>query len=125
MTFNAKYTESGSLFQGSYKSKTVDDDSYIQYLAYYIQVKNVLELYPGGLRQALSNFDDAWEWALRYQFSSLSSYTTGNLCPVTDKDRFLALCPEALLSKNEAREMILLHMESHDEKYATLALEPW
>ena len=125
MTFNAKYNERGSLFQGSYKSKTVDDDTYLRYLAYYIQVKNVLELYPGGLRTAVQNFDDAWEWALRYPFSSLSAYAANTASPIVDTNRFLEIFPDAGLSKDEALEMLLLHMESHDEKYDNLALEPW
>ena len=125
MTFNAKYNERGSLFQGSYKSKTVDDDNYLRYLAYYIQVKNVLELYPGGLQAAVQNFDDAWEWALRYPFSSISSYANNEHCPIIDKERFLDVYSEALLSKAEALEMILLNMQSHGEKYAEFALEPW
>jgi putative transposase len=124
MTFNAKYTEKGSLFQGSYKSKTVDNDPYIQYLIYYIQVKNVLELYPGGLPQAIQNFDDAWSWALQYPFSSLSSYATERDSPIIDKSRFFEIM-DARLSKEEAREMLLLHMQHNDEKYSEIALEPW
>lgn len=124
MSFNAKYAEKGSLFQGSYKSKTVDSDSYIQYLAYYIQVKNVLELYPGGLSQAIQNFDDAWSWALQYPFSSFPSYATGYISPIIDKDRLFEIL-DAHLSKEEAKEMILLHMQHNDEKYSELALESW
>ena len=125
MAFNAKYAERGSLFQGSYKSKTVDTDRYIQYLAYYIQVKNVFELYPGGLQQAMHNFDDAWSWALQYPFSSFSCYATGGSSSIIDKNRFSEISTDARLSKNEAREMLLLHMQNNDEKYSELALEAW
>ena len=124
MAFNAKYAERGSLFQGSYKSKTVDSDSYIQYLTYYIQVKNVLELYPGGLSQAMQHFDDAWSWALQYPFSSFSSYATEITSPIIDKDHFFEIL-DARLSKKDAREMLLLHMQHNDEKYSALALEEW
>jgi putative transposase len=124
MTFNAKYTERGSLFQGSYKSRTVDSDRYIRYLAYYIQVKNVLELYPGGLSQAIRHFDDAWSWALQYPFSSFSSYAAKQSSPLIDTDRFFEIL-DARLSKKEAREILSLHMQHKDEKYSGLALEPW
>lgn len=124
MSFNAKYSERGSLFQGSYKSKTVDSDRYIRYLIYYIQVKNVLELYPGGLSQAILHFDDAWLWALQYPFSSFSSYATEHVSPIIDKD-FLNGILDSQLSKKEALEMILLHMRNNDEKYSELALESW
>ena len=125
MGFNAKYTERGSLFQGSYKSRTVGDDNYLQYLAYYIQVKNVLELYPGGLKKAARDFDDAWSWAQEYPFSSFASYTTDLISPIVDKNRFFEIFPDAQLAIKEAREMLATHMQHHDEKYSDLALEPW
>jgi len=124
MAFNAKYAERGSLFQGSYKSRTVDSDRYVRYLAYYIQVKNVLELYPGGLSQAIRYFDDSWAWALQYPFSSFSSYATENDSPIINKERFFEIL-DAHLSKKEAREMLHLHMQHNDEKYSELALESW
>lgn len=125
MAFNAKYSEKGSLFQGGYKSRTVDTDDYLSYLAFYIQVKNVCELYLGGLSEAMHNFDDAWLWASRYPYSSFSSYTTGIPSPVIDKERFQELLSETVPSKEGCREMLALHMQYHDEKYADLSLEPW
>lgn len=125
MAANAKYSEKGSLFQGSYKSRTVDTDEYFSYLSFYIQVKNVLEMYPGGLARAVRNFDDAWLWASRYPFSSFAHYATGEPSPITDRGRFLELSPDAELSKSECREMLALHMQRHDEKYVDLCLEPW
>jgi len=47
--YNFKYEEKGSIFQGPYKGKTVTEDRYLRWLASYIMVKNVFELYPGGL----------------------------------------------------------------------------
>jgi hypothetical protein len=58
--FNAKYHERGTIFQGSYRSRTISEDSHLRYLVFYIQVKNVFELYTGGLAQALKHFDEAW-----------------------------------------------------------------
>lgn len=124
MAFNAKYNERGSLFQGSYKSRTVDSDKYIQYLLYYIQVKNTLELYPGGLPKAIHDFDNAWSWALEYPFSSFSSYASKHDSPIIDKTHLFEIL-DAHLSKKEAREMLLLHMQQEDEKYSALALEQW
>lgn len=125
MAFNAKYSEKGSLFQGSYKSKTVDTDEYLSYLAFYIQVKNVLELYPGGLAKATRNFDDAWLWASRYPFSSFVSYTINTPSLIIDMKRFLELSQNAKLSKTDCREMLAFYMQHHDEKYSDLCLEPW
>lgn len=124
VAFNAKYSETGSLFQSSYKSRTVDGDTYLRHLAFYIQVKNVLELYPGGLKKAIDDFDSAWKWALAYPFSSLAAYESGVRSPIVDADLLLSLFPDREASKQEAREMLLLNMQQHDE-CADLILEPW
>ena len=125
MAANAKYSEKGSLFQGSYKSRTVDTDDYLSYLTFYIQVKNVLELYPGGLAKAMRNFDDAWLWASQYPFSSFTSYVNDAVSPIIEKEYFLKLTANAKLSKADCREMLALHMQHHDEKYSDLCLESW
>jgi len=71
--FNTKYKENGRLFQGAYKARLVDRDNYLKYLSVYVEVKNVLEKYPGGVEGALRNFDDAFEYASRHAYSSLGS----------------------------------------------------
>lgn len=72
---NEKYAEKGSLFQGSYRSKTISSDSYFRYVAAYVMAKNTFELYPrGGLLNAQQNFDEAWKWGVTYPFSSLGDY---------------------------------------------------
>ncbi len=125
VTFNAKYSEQGSLFQGSYKSRTVAEDAYLHYLAFYIQVKNVFELYPGGLIAAINNFDDAWEWAIRYPFSSLAVYTTNVPSPIIDTAMFSTIFPDKKSFKEEAREMLALNMQQRDNEHSILLLEPW
>ena len=77
--YNEKYEEKGSIFQGSYRSKTIHDDTYLRYVAAYVLVKNVFELYPyGGLSSATKDFDSAWVWACAYNYSSLKSLFTKN-----------------------------------------------
>ncbi len=124
--FNAKYHERGTIFQGSYRSRTISEDSHLRYLVFYIQVKNVLELYPGGLAQALKHFDVAWEWALRYRFSSLHSYVAQEESPITEPELIRALYPDPIVFKNEARELLAGHTEHHtDDSLIEIALEPW
>ncbi len=55
MSFNVKYKTKGSIFQGSYKGKTIETDDYLKRLAVYIMVKNSFELYPGGIKLAMQN----------------------------------------------------------------------
>ena len=125
--FNAKYHERGSIFQGAYRSRTVSEDAHLRYLAFYIQVKNVLESYPGGLTRALEHFDDAWEWALQYHSSSLSSYVTGEDSPITEAELLCTLHPDMNDFKNEARELLAGHIEHHanDDSFSTITLESW
>jgi len=94
--FNTRYKETGRLFQGAYKARRINDDNYLRYLAVYIMVKNAFELFPGGFSSALENFDDAFEFALNYPYSSLVSYADGGeVSPAIDtnmlKDAFPAL----------------------------------
>ncbi len=86
MYFNTKYNERGTIFQGAYRSRTVDSDEYLEYLAAYIQVKNPLERYPGGYRKAMNEFDNAFDWALQDPFSSLGSYTGARASGLLDSD---------------------------------------
>jgi len=123
--FNAKYTERGSIFQGSYRGRTVSEDSHLRYLAFYIQVKNVLELYPSGLEQAIKDFDRAWAWALQYRFSSLSAFVAHADTPITDSALLRDLYPDLAAFKNEAYDMLLNHLEYHTNDFAATALEPW
>ena len=89
------------------------------------ELKNVFEIYPGGLGRALNNFEKAWEWALQYQFSSLHTYIDGTLSPIIDKELLLGLYKNAHEFKKEAKEALALTIQSHDEKYSNLLLEPW
>lgn len=127
MCFNLKYKEKGSIFQGAYHARTVEGDAHMNYLAFYILVKNVLEMYPGGLAAAATNFDDAWEWAKKYPFSSLPGFITDEHSPIVESG-------EGLLSgvigagdsfKEEARELLLSHMIPRGENFKELMLEPW
>lgn len=72
--FNKRYEETGKLFQGGYKARRVNKDNYLQYLNVYIHVKNAFEMYKDDVENAMKNFDDAYEFAKGYQYSSLGLY---------------------------------------------------
>lgn len=83
---NEKEHQQGSLFQGSYRSRTVQSDEYLRYVAVYIMVKNTFELYPkDGLSGAVKDFEAAWDWACTYAFSSLGEYANTRRFPIIDK----------------------------------------
>lgn len=68
---NTKKNESGRLFQGPYQFKIIKDEKYFQYAKAYIQIFNPFELYPGGVKKAVDEFDKAFDFVLEYVFSSL------------------------------------------------------
>ncbi|MEK7076152.1 MAG: transposase [Patescibacteria group bacterium] len=106
---NLKYKEKGSLFQGAYKSKTITTNEYLQYLAIYIMVKNVFELYPKkGLAGAQENFEDAWKWATTYPFSSFGDYAgIRSNAPIVTKGILEEIFDTPHKFKSFSREVIL------------------
>jgi putative transposase len=112
---NFKYKEKGSLFQGSYKGKTIGKDSYLRYLAAYIMVKNVFELYPGGYDMAAQDFDKAWQWSVEYRFSSLADYMGNRNSPILDKDILGEIFTSPEDFKKCAQDMILGRVIESDD----------
>lgn len=125
MHFNEKYRERGSLFQGSYRSRTVDTNAYLQYLASYIVVKNTFELYPGGLKKAVENFEEAWKWAASYPFSSFQTIALGKNSPIIDIECLSELGLTRGTFKRNSRDMLLAHIEKKEDVPSTLLLEKW
>jgi len=105
--FNEKYDQRGSLFQGPYRARTVQSDEYMRYVSAYIMVKNVFELYPkGGLKAATASFEDAWEWAIRYPFSSLGEYARIRPVSIIEKEEMSATFSNLREFKDFARDVI-------------------
>jgi hypothetical protein len=127
MYFNAKYKERGSLFQGGYRGVVVDRDAHLTFLVFYILVKNVFDMYPGGVATALKDFDRAWEWAKQYPYSSLSDHLKDVSSPITDDPEGLVkdFFADNATYKQEARELLELHLSKKGEDFATHMLEPW
>lgn len=116
---NAKYAESGSLFQGGYKGRVVEDDADLRWLASYVMVKNVFELYPGGLTKAVRHFDDAWKWAEGYQYSSMHAYATDTQSPIIAPDNVLmAAVGTPHVFKRGAKDMVQAFISQHSDEHA-------
>lgn len=109
---NQKYGESGSLFQGRYQARVVTRNEYLEYLPVYVMVKNTFELYPGGLREAINNFDAAYDWASSYDFGSLGTYTGVRSSPIVEKDIFKELFKNPEQFKEFSREAMLYKKEA-------------
>lgn len=114
---NEKYEESGSLFQGAFKSRLVDEDVDFRNLAVYIMVKNPFELYPGGLQKAIENFDDAYERALKDPLNSLGVYAGTREVPIITKDLLGELFETPESFKEFARESMLYRLDQLAEEF--------
>lgn len=125
--FNTKYSEKGSLFQGGYRGKSVVEESHMNYLAFYVLIKNVLEMYPGGLMAAVAHFDDAWNWAAAYPYASLRDIVSGAGSPIVeDADGFIVpVIGTGQTFKNEAYELLQTHLIVKGEAFADSMLESW
>lgn len=118
---NLKYGETGKVFQGSYKGKVIKEEKILQYLDVYIQVLNPFELYPGGIKKALKEFDKAFEFAMNYPFCSLGeSFGRRNLNILSREElaevfpnlaAYKALAYDALLVRNIREILGKLTME--------------
>jgi len=86
--YNEKYDTEGTIFQGRPKKKIVETDEYLRLLYVYINIKNPFERYENGLKEAISNFEDAFTAALNYPFSSLPDVMKKRNSPVTATDIF-------------------------------------
>ena len=104
--FNEKYVTRGSLFQGSYKGRTIDSDEYLRYVAAYIMVKNTFELFPGGIGKARENFEAAWQFSAKYPFSSFPDYVSERGSPIIDKEILGDLFSDKNEFKNFVRDVI-------------------
>jgi putative transposase len=124
-TFNQKYKEKGSLFQSSYKGKTVSKDVYFRQLVWYILVKNTLDCYPGGIAAALKNFDKAWQWGIKYRFSSFGQSVQGSESPIIqNKDGLVTETCRSPHFKKDAKAFLKLH-QFRSKELEVLALEDW
>ena len=126
--FNLKYQESGSMFQGAYRARTVDSDEYLRYVACYVMVKNTFELFPnGGLRGAMRDFEKAWQWAFSFQYSSFASYASGmgeSDSPIIAPNNILCdIFPSPREFKKAARDMLDAYMEKKNNDLISLQLE--
>ncbi len=101
-----RYGSKGSIFQASYQHRLIESDADLMNVALYIMIKNVFEKYPEGLAGALSQFDQAYKWALQDPFSSLADYGAERRSPIIDKDLLAYFFPTPARFKKEAREYV-------------------
>jgi len=105
---NVKYNQVGRLFQGSYKAKLPKGKNGLPYLDAYIQVFNPFELYPGGIKKALKDFDKAFEFALNYPFCSLGETFGKRNLGIIDRDVLREMFPNLKAYKEFAYDALMI-----------------
>jgi len=120
--FNERHGQKGSLFEGPYRARLVSDDRYFRYVTAYIQVKNAFDVHPRGYVWARDHFDEAYNWATRYSYSSLGDYIGifgGSQASTEHRAIVEREFLSSLFSPDEYREysrdMILGRLSSDDE----------
>ncbi len=78
MYFNTKQQRSGSLFQGTFKVKHINQDIYLKHLTRYIHL-NPLEFFePQWKDKGVVNIDGAVKYVREYPWSSYADFVGGN-----------------------------------------------
>jgi putative transposase len=88
--YNLKYKEHGSIFQGSFRSRTIDRDNYLRYVIAYIQLKNTLDMYKGTWTSTRA-FERAYTWACSYPYASLGDHVGTCKRPIIERDFLVEL----------------------------------
>ncbi|MFZ2205579.1 MAG: transposase [Minisyncoccia bacterium] len=70
MYFNKKYTRSGSLFEGKFKSQHVDSDKYLKYIFSYIHLNPVKLIFSKWKKEGIRDKNEAYNFSKQYKYSS-------------------------------------------------------
>lgn len=74
MYFNSKYNRTGSLFEGRFKAKHIDDDNYLKYLLSYIHLNPVKLIDLKWKENGITDKVKAKDFLLEYKYSSYLDY---------------------------------------------------
>lgn len=74
MYFNKKNKRTGALFSGTYKSKHIDDDAYLQHVVGYIHL-NPAEIFDASWKEGKGDVGYIDEKISSYPYSSLHAYS--------------------------------------------------
>ena len=114
MYYNEKYDHSGVLFQGRYKRKHIDDESYFRYIFSYIHLNPLELLQKDWEKKGIKNPVRARAFLAKYHFSSFPDYT-GDPRPensiLADRD-----IPDFLKDQNDLEEMLKWEAQSAEAR---------
>lgn len=73
--YNKKYSRTGRLFEGTFKAKHLDTDSYLEYIFAYIHLNPVDLIQSGWKEKGIKNLKTAKDHLDDYKYSSYPDYT--------------------------------------------------
>ena len=99
MYFNKRHDRAGSLFEGPFKAKHVDNDSYLEYLYGYIHLNPIKLQEPKWKEIGIQDMAAAENYLKEYKYSSYLDYIEDfrDISVIIDKPAF----PEYFASKKE------------------------
>jgi putative transposase len=74
MYFNTKHHRRGSLFEGKFNAKHLDNDNYLKYQFAYIHLNPISIVDSGWKKKEIINFEKAKEFLSKYKYSSYLDY---------------------------------------------------
>jgi putative transposase len=87
--FNEKYDRTGALFQGKYKSVTIEKESHFIHIPYYIHLNPLDMKFPEWRERKLRNYRTATKFLDNYRWSSHLDYQGKKNFPSVTQREFL------------------------------------
>lgn len=104
MYFNKKYNRNGSLLQGKFKGRHVEDDSYLKYLFAYFGLNPVKLIDKNWKENKIKDLKKAENFLMNYQFSSFLDHFSESRKEVVILNKESS--PEYFKSKREFMDFI-------------------
>lgn len=104
MYFNTKNERKGSLFEGPFKAKHIDNEPYLNWIFSYIHLNPIKLIEPNWKEKGISDPLAAKNFVQNYKYSSYHDYFIGNRTEsvILNKDIF----PEHFAQLNDFEELI-------------------
>lgn len=113
MYFNKRNNRTGSLFQGTFKTRHAQNDTYLKYLFAYIHLNPAKIIEPRWKEVGVKNLKKLEEFIKNYEYSSYSEYIGQDrpIKAIVKKDAF----PEYFLLRGEF-ELLIEDWLTHKDK---------
>lgn len=125
MYFNKKHQRTGALFEGKFRAKHLDDDTYLRYIYSYIHLNPLSLTNPGWKQHGIADVRLAENDLTRYPYSSYSDYqqklTNKELerqeAKILEPNSFPHYFSETVSIGDELRDWLEIHQSGTFETY--------